>query len=442
MSNLFKSREGLLENISSMITTKDERDTASLCVALDAGWGLGKTFFLDKLESRLTNNKEIVVRYNAWEKDLSNDAFVSFCDVLITTLGKYLEKKEVWAEKANALLFAFLQASAITAVSKIPGLNAIVDFLKETTQNYEKISNKMNYFGNSLEKTKLDQVKDKVHETIDFFFDNCETNYKDKKIIVLVDELDRCRPDYSIQVLECIKHLFPNPNISFLFAINRTQLEKSVHHLFGEIDTSIYFEKFFDYSFSLPNPDIEEFLNMEIHFSGNESQKLYYELLQQMIIDADDLVSLRQIEHIFKSFNAVCRILQDFEKETTVAYMIPVAIFSKEVDLQFFKDVFYYKEIGKYCSSQGNDNDFVRFVYNNYRFHRSVTNVYTDEKKDVLDSILKANVNTNLIGNNSKCCYRSGQKMMNISNKGEFASASLSAEELGKIYLLVGSLSI
>lgn len=78
MSELFDSRKQFLNNLVSLLLSGNRKADESLAVSIDAGWGFGKTFFLDRLAERLKEDNQLVVRFNAWETDLSNDAFISF----------------------------------------------------------------------------------------------------------------------------------------------------------------------------------------------------------------------------------------------------------------------------------------------------------------------------------------------------------------------------
>ena len=72
-----------------------------------------------------------------------------------------------------------------------------------------------------------------------------------KKLIILIDELDRVKPDYAVRFLETVKHFFDIPGICFLFAVNRQQVEATVKNLFGgELDFVGYYDKFFKQEFS------------------------------------------------------------------------------------------------------------------------------------------------------------------------------------------------
>lgn len=71
--------------------------------------------------------------------------------------------------------------------------------------------------------------------------------------MLFVDELDRCRPDFAVNMLEIIKHTFNVKGVQFVLVTNTQQLRSSINHCYGEtVDAQRYLDKFLKYSFSLP----------------------------------------------------------------------------------------------------------------------------------------------------------------------------------------------
>jgi len=85
-------------------------------------------------------------------------------------------------------------------------------------------------------------------------------------LVIIVDELDRCRPDYSIKLLETVKHLFDIPNIAFILSIDKRQLCSAVKGFYGsdEINAEEYLKKFIDFEVSLPEPNIKKYIENKI----------------------------------------------------------------------------------------------------------------------------------------------------------------------------------
>ena len=88
-----------------------------------------------------------------------------------------------------------------------------------------------------------------------------EVHERQLPVMVLVDELDRCRPSYAIEMLEVIKHFFNTKNFVFVVATDTQQLENSINAVYGEkFDSSVYLRRFFNRKAELGEPDIAYYL--------------------------------------------------------------------------------------------------------------------------------------------------------------------------------------
>ena len=73
------------------------------------------------------------------------------------------------------------------------------------------------------------------------------------RLLIIVDELDRCNPSFAIKLLERIKHYFDNDRVTFLFSVNLAELQISIRKYYGEeFNASRYLERFFDIRIPLP----------------------------------------------------------------------------------------------------------------------------------------------------------------------------------------------
>lgn len=53
------------------------------------------------------------------------------------------------------------------------------------------------------------------------------------RLVIFIDELDRCKPTFAIQLLERIKHYFSNDQITFVFSVNTTELQHTIKQYYG-----------------------------------------------------------------------------------------------------------------------------------------------------------------------------------------------------------------
>ena len=92
-----------------------------------------------------------------------------------------------------------------------------------------------------------------------------------------------------------------------------------------------------------------------------------------MVKDSEHIIGLRQIERIFGYFEAVDKMVLEFESVSPAAYLIPVAIFSKVMDTDFFNTVFKDNKIPKYYVDEKKKSQFKGIVYDKYKYYNNKT---------------------------------------------------------------------
>ncbi|MDH5553459.1 MAG: KAP family NTPase, partial [Nitrosomonas sp.] len=166
-------------------------------------------------------------------------------------------------------------------------------------------------------------------------------------LFIFIDELDRCRPNYAIELLEAVKHLFGVPGIYFVIATNLEQLGHSICAVYGEkFDSEHYLKRFFDHEYLLPFPDSERFTEyLFSRYSLNKLGNLYsvieegiYEqppeqALFSIICDSFKL-GLRDREQIAKTLQAILLNWTENEK-VHFAYLL-FLIIAKHKSLSLF----------------------------------------------------------------------------------------------------------
>lgn len=199
-------------------------------IMINGEWGVGKTFVLNMIKNKIKFEDYNIIEYNCWENSYYDDPLSAILSIMYDTI----QDSKVWSdddrEKFNTLIEIPLY---LLTFGTIP-------FFKVSKEILDKMKKNKN-------KTISSQIKD-----IKEYFNNNE-----KTIIVIVDELDRCLPEYAIKVLERLYLLFKDvKNIIVIIGNNNKQLEVSIKHLFGEIDASEYLNKFIDITHTLVNLEI------------------------------------------------------------------------------------------------------------------------------------------------------------------------------------------
>lgn len=129
--------------------------------------------------------------------------------------------------------------------------------------------------GLSVSKDVLDEIKtsEEIRTIVKSIFDQVITE-RAQRLVIFLDELDRCRPDYAIQMLERIKHYFDDDRIIVIASVNKEQLVHTVRNVYGEhFDASGYLNRFFDLSLHLPNRSIDTYLE-HLHLQNHSNKML------------------------------------------------------------------------------------------------------------------------------------------------------------------------
>jgi len=258
-------------NAHLIVQLKDNQLT--LMNSPGAPWGTGKTTFVKMWRGELTKAGIPSVYFDAFANDYQEDAFLAVASQIIADADSRSPRRK---EALNTFKAKALQtAKVIGRASLRLGVRAATAGLVE---------------GEALEKTAAEIAKDFGEETTkvidEVLKERLESQNSDRKIfesfrtaltelavgfsspvggddskdghsfplVFIIDELDRCRPSFALEILEKIKHFFSVPNVIFLLVSSLSQLETAVRFAYGEVDAHTYLEKFYQGSNLLRNP--------------------------------------------------------------------------------------------------------------------------------------------------------------------------------------------
>ena len=233
------------KEIADRLTTIVRGQEVPFVISLDGRWGTGKTFLLKRWAQDLENQGWQAIYYNAWEDDFASEPLIS----VTGQLAVHLKKGSYWAKvrKLGSLVAPFVRPVASTASIATTG----VPLANVQRRKQQPPSHLADYLEKRAAKDELKQhLADLAAEV---------RSDTDQPLVFIIDELDRCRPTFAIELLERVKHIFDVPNIVFVFGINRSELTKSLESVYGEIDAGTYLRRFFDMEFALPDADPEQF---------------------------------------------------------------------------------------------------------------------------------------------------------------------------------------
>ena len=231
------------------------------CVlAVDAPWGSGKTTFLRIWTQYLRNQGFSVVEFNAWETDFAGDPFVSLSTELTEGLRAYTDetlaaKIDNTRKVAKEVIRRAVPGLIRVATAGILDVNPLLE--KELGQALAADAEKRLSEYQAAQRS----IKE-FRRVLQDMADAVSRSRGDRPLIVVIDELDRCRPFYAVELLEVAKHLFAVDRIVFVLAVNRSELAHSIKALYGRaFDATGYLRRFFDVDFRLSDPERKAFID-------------------------------------------------------------------------------------------------------------------------------------------------------------------------------------
>lgn len=250
------NRGNFIKSISDLI--RDEN--GPLVLGIDSPWGTGKTTFFRMLEKSLVKDGYACLYFNAWETDFAEDplvAFVGEISGLIKSINEDAFAREECIKTTKKVTTAIAKRG-IPALFKLATLGAL-DLQKEYEAVIASLSEGL--LGDAVddyikEKGQIEEFKKEINKTIGLI-----ANFKKKlPMVIMIDELDRCKPSYAIMLLERVKHLFDIPNAIFILGIDKKQLSISMGAVYGQgFDGVEYLRRFIDFDFKLMNVDSNSF---------------------------------------------------------------------------------------------------------------------------------------------------------------------------------------
>lgn len=256
------SWSGFAGKLEAFLLKEVEFVEGSLVVSLNAQFGSGKTTFLrmwkNHLDTRRASDPKapLCILLNAWEDDYCGDPLLS----LVDAIEKEITQRSADTKTAHRLASVkeatrevcwFMVGMANSAVSHWTGLDpAAAGDLAEA----KKVKR-----GQPLTKPNILELFQSRKAALHRLKSALQSLFKDgdkQPVFVLVDELDRCRPDFAVQYLETIKHVFEVEWLAFVLAVDLNQLENSARALFGDgLNFPEYYRKFAHRNIQLPAPD-------------------------------------------------------------------------------------------------------------------------------------------------------------------------------------------
>lgn len=271
-NSLIDDKIGNKEYLSSLIRLISNIDDNEV-ICLDGDWGTGKTFLVKQLiylvkhyneennqeqlrifESEkevLTNicNNNLIFYYNAWENDDHSDVLESIIYNILNEYPKYKSEVSSRLDKGETI------KEVLSILTKIVSNNFLnIDLSAEKIEKI-KTFNDLSVEINTYEERK--SLFEKLLSKI----------LNDKRMILVIDELDRCNPNFATKILEIIKHFYNLNNVTIIVVSNNKELQSTIKQQYGQnFNAYVYLNKFFDYTITMDNTRSIEYSKKYLKF--------------------------------------------------------------------------------------------------------------------------------------------------------------------------------
>lgn len=236
-------REPIADQIISLLTS--EIDISPLVI--DGDWGTGKTEFCTKLKHKLEQTSDYRAVYvDAFKADHADNPLMTILSAVLSLVDQ--EVKRDLREKALPVLRLGAKVAGKAFLSHLFRTDADT-LLGDISRELDEAS------GEVIDSAVRAMLKDheEAEANINALQDTLEAVANDKPIVIFIDELDRCRPDFAVQMLELIKHTFDVTGLQFVLVTNMKQLKAAINHAYGAgVEAERYLDKFIKFRCVLP----------------------------------------------------------------------------------------------------------------------------------------------------------------------------------------------
>ncbi len=366
-------------------------------VLLDAPWGDGKTFFVKSLEEVLKDiNPNIATNatmsdslkkvtsslqsvetpflpfyFNAWKYDFAEDPISALFANMAIEFNKISFRKSY---SARSCIASVIDASLAVASTRLKVADMTKTFSGESLiEAYEK---------HTLLRERINALaEESILEVAN-------------KLVIIIDELDRCRPDFSIRLLEQTKSLFQNENIIIIISTDSLQLAHATAGSYGpKFDSQHFIERFFDQRLTLmPSNAYKVATGETIHDSFHN-----YDLLKNELIESRKL-TIRDCARIYEKLaagRAYCDMHDDGSLVAAIikCLFIPLLIFIEREDTELFRAITRGTNFDALYEYGSHYSTFTNFLNKNLHFIKTgqrqneTAEVTEEERKDYIRDI-------------------------------------------------------
>lgn len=307
-------------------------DEEPLTVGIFGLWGAGKSTLLNLIGKNYGGNKDVIyVSINAWMFENYEDAKTAIMEALLREL-KDNEKIPDKIRKSFVSLIKkidFLKVGTKVAATAAPAIASFVTgnplpMVLNLPNGAKEIETVIKSVSDSVKGIKDDYLKN--DEIVDDSVVNNIRNFKNEfektleseeinRVVVLIDDLDRCQPERIIETLEAIKLFLSVKKTSFIIAADENVIQYAIKKKYPNIDgfnielDKEYIEKMIQVPIQIPelsSKDVQNYLLLLVlqkYMEPNEFEILVSKIEQEKLMVQSGVIEVERLEEIYGSLN-------------------------------------------------------------------------------------------------------------------------------------------
>lgn len=365
-------------------------------IALDGTWGSGKTFFVKQTKMVLDAYNEYSQMNHGLTEEDKDKIMIAFekSNIDKIDINNYVSVYfDAWEydddeEPLESLLYQI--SKDVSSVYKITPEHKYVDIASSIFDCFKGVKTKELLLALKGEDViKGSRVNRTLRELVNDYFNNLLPEHGER-LIIFIDELDRCNPQYAVKLLERIKHYFTNENITFVFSVNKEQLQYTVKQYYGnDFDAYKYLDRFFNMTVNIPKYNVDAYVSSICNNSLDDPISVATFMAKKYNM------SIRTVSHYFDSLNVLLKVFihgdyMSLDKQFAFLILMPIALGLQNVDITMFRsfingkgkdifieiltDDFFDQYLSDYFGALYSDKRYLEDVYKAIFFDSEVLN--------------------------------------------------------------------
>jgi hypothetical protein len=401
---------------------------------LNGAWGTGKTEFLRRLYTLFITEGHPTIYIDAWESDFSEMPLSVVSSELLNQLSVINEDIGTELNKVGEFLGKAVKGAIIGGAGLLS--KYLLDDAGAGSEMAKALFEKSpNDFLDSVKKEHAEQIEaiKSIRTELGNLAEVIQKNYSKRlPVVVLIDELDRCRPSYAIEMLEVIKHFFTTKHFVFVVATDTKQLRESIKSVYGSsFDSATYLKRFFNREARLDEPKLEKYIELSKldinEYNGkvtlypeiaNLGSASIYKYLEWLSVAFD--LSLRDVDQLINKLQACLRTaLNTYDISKKIQIINTFSLITALIEFDKEKPQFDSRGTNKPI----NEGLYRDLTLNLYQENFKISDIY---KINMTCSVMHEEyVSGGLRGNNVKNLYFGVRQLNNSNYSDSFVLRSL-----------------